>query len=400
VTAASRPTRVLHVLDHSLPIGSGYSYRSRSIVTAQKRLGLAPVVLTSPKQGSDHDARELVDGIPHYRTARTGGRLPFARELLLMLRLAARIIRVARAEGSELLHAHSPSLNGLPALWAGRRLGLPVIYEVRTLWEDAAVNNGTFAEGSVRYRVSRALETIVLRRAHRVVAICEGIRSEVVSRGIPPGRVAVVPNGVGAEWLEPRARAIDLAVRLRLGEGPVFGYIGSFSRYEGLPLLIEAMPELLGRVPGARLLLVGGGRDEQAVRAAARQAGAAVLVPGRIPQEQVRDFYTLVDVFVLPRRRIRLTELVTPLKPLEAMAMGIPVLASDIGGHAEIVSDGETGLLFKAESPESLVEQAGRLGRDPELRRHLGAGGRRWVESERTWERIVARYLPIYGGGA
>ena len=391
---------MLHVLDHSLPIGSGYSYRSRSIVTAQKRLGLEPVVLTSPKQGTERDGRELVDGIPHYRTGRTGGRLPFARELLLMLRLASRIIRVARAEGAELIHAHSPSLNGLPALWAGRRLGLPVIYEVRTFWEDAAVNNGTFAEGSVRYRVSRALETVVLRRAHRVVAICEGIRSEVVSRGIPPGRVAVVPNGVEAEWLEPRARATDLAVRLGLGAGPVFGYIGSFSRYEGLPFLIEAMADLLGRIPGARLLLVGGGRDEQAVRAAAQRAGAAVLVPGRVPQELVRDFYTLVDVFVLSRRRIRLTELVTPLKPLEAMAMGIPVLASDIGGHAQLVSDGETGLLFKAESQESLVEQASRLGRDPELRAQLGAGGRRWVERERTWVRIVTRYLPIYGGGA
>jgi PEP-CTERM/exosortase A-associated glycosyltransferase len=391
---------VLHVLDHSLPIGSGYSYRSRSIVVGQKRLGLEPVVLTSPKQGTERDGREIVDGIPHYRTGRTGGRLPFARELLLMLRLASRIIRVARAEGAELIHAHSPSLNGLPALWAGRRLGLPVIYEVRTFWEDAAVNNGTFAEGSVRYRVSRALETIVLRRAHRVVAICEGIRSEVLSRGISPARVAVVPNGVEAEWLEPRARATDLAAQLSLGAGPVFGYIGSFSRYEGLPFLIEAMPELLGRFPTARLLLVGGGRDEQAVRAAARRAGAAVLMPGRVSQEQVRDFYTLVDVFVLPRRRIRLTELVTPLKPLEAMAMGIPVLASDIGGHAELVSDGETGLLFKAESPESLVEQAGQLGRDRELRAQLGAAGRRWVETERTWERIVARYLPIYGGGA
>jgi glycosyltransferase involved in cell wall biosynthesis len=123
-------------------------------------------------------------------------------------------------------------------------------------------------------------------------------------------------------------------------------------------------------------------------------------MPGRVPQERVRDFYTLVDVFVLPRRRIRLTELVTPIKPLEAMAMGIPVLASDIGGHAELVSDGLTGLLFKAESPESLVEQASRLGGDPRLRAQLGAGGRRWVESERTWERIVTRYLPIYGGRA
>jgi PEP-CTERM/exosortase A-associated glycosyltransferase len=392
--------KVLHVLDHSLPIGSGYSYRSRSIVTAQKRLGLEPIVLTSPKQGSDHDERELVDGIPHYRTGRTGGRLPFAREVRLMIRLASRIIRVARAEHAELIHAHSPSLNGLPALWAGRRLGLPVVYEVRTFWEDAAVNNGSFAEGSVRYRVSRALETIVLRRAHRVVAICEGIRSEVLSRGIPPARLAVVPNGVEADWLEPRARAADLAAQLGLGAGPVFGYIGSFSRYEGLPFLIEALADLLGRIPGSRLLLLGGGRDEQAVRAAAQRVGAAVLIPGRVPQEQVRDFYTLVDVFVLPRRRIRLTELVTPIKPLEAMAMGIPVLASDIGGHAELVSDGLTGLLFKAESPESLVEQASRLGRDPELRAQLGAGGRRWVESERTWERIVTRYLPVYGGRA
>jgi PEP-CTERM/exosortase A-associated glycosyltransferase len=395
-----QPTRVLHVLDHSLPIGSGYSYRSRSIVAFQKRLGLEPVVLTSPKQGTESDGRELVDGIPHYRTGRTGGHLPFARELRLMLRLASRIMRVARAEGAELIHAHSPSLNGLPALWAGRRLGLPVVYEVRTLWEDAAVNNGTFAEGSLRYRVSRALETLALRRANRVIAICEGIRSEMISRGIPSARITLVPNGVDPEWLEPRARATNLAAELGLGEGPVFGYIGSFSRYEGLPFLMEAMPELLARFPGARLLLVGGGRDEQAIRAAAQRLGPAVIMPGRVPQERVRDFYSLLDVFVLPRRRIRLTELVTPLKPLEAMAMGIPVLASDIGGHAELVSDGETGLLFKAESPESLVEQAGRLARDRDLRAQLSSAGRRWVETERSWERIVARYLPVYEGAA
>ena len=397
----SRPrTRILHVLDHSLPIGSGYSYRSRSIVTVQKRLGLEPVVLTSPKHGSEFDGRERVDGITHYRTGRAGGRVPFARELLLMVRLASRIIRVARAEGAELIHAHSPSLNGLSALWAGRRLGLPVVYEVRTLWEDAAVNHRTFTEGSLRYRVSRALETAVLRRADRVVAICEGIRSEVISRGIPSKRVTVVPNGVEAEWLEPRDRANDLATQLELGAGPVFGYIGSFSRYEGLPFLIEAMPELLARFPGARLLLVGGGRDEQAVHAAARRVGSAVVLPGRVPQERVRDIFTLLDVFVLPRRRIRLTELVTPLKPLEAMAMGVPVLASDIGGHAELISDGETGLLFKAESSESLVEQAVRLGGDLRLRAGLAAGGRRWIEAERTWDRIVAGYLPLYRGVA
>src|SRR5207245_9206065 len=142
---------------------------------------------------------------------RAGGRLPCARELLLMARMAARIIRVARAEGVDLIHAHSPSLNGLPALWAGRRLGLPVIYEVRTFWEDAAVNNGTFTEGSLRYRVSRALETVVLRRAHRVVAICEGIRSEIISRGVPPQRVVLVPSWVAPSCSSPRARARGIA---------------------------------------------------------------------------------------------------------------------------------------------------------------------------------------------
>src|SRR5713226_5346703 len=209
--------KILHVLDHSLPKGSGYSYRSRRIMALQKRLGLEPVVLTSPKQGTAADGHERLDGITHYRTGRAGGRLPFARELRLMLRLASRITRVARAEGAEVIHAHSPSLNGLPALWAGRRLGLRVVYEVRTFWEDAAVNNGTFSEGSLRYRMSRALESMVLRRADRVVAICEGVRGEIVSRGIPSGRVAVVPNGVDAEWLEPRARATDQATQLGLG---------------------------------------------------------------------------------------------------------------------------------------------------------------------------------------
>jgi len=317
-----------------------------------------------------------------------------------MARLAARIVRVARAERIELIHAHSPSLNGLPALWAARRLRLPVVYEMRTFWEDAAVNNGSFAEGSLRYRISRALETMVVRRANRVIAICQGIRSDVLSRGIAPAQIALVPNGVDQEWLEPRPRAAELAAQLSLGEGPVFGYIGSFSRYEGLPFLLEAMPELLARFPGARLLLVGGGRDEEAIRAAAERLGPAVIMPGRVPQERVRDFYSLLDVLVLPRRRIRLTELVTPLKPLEAMAVGVPVLASDIGGHAELVNDGETGLLFKAESAESLVDQAGRLAGESALRAQLQRAGRRWVETERTWDQIVPRYLPIYEGVA
>ncbi|HET8575942.1 MAG TPA: TIGR04063 family PEP-CTERM/XrtA system glycosyltransferase [Methylomirabilota bacterium] len=392
--------RILHVLDHSLPIGSGYSYRSRAIVRAQQRLRLDPIILTSPKQGSRRDECEIIDAIPHYRTAGVGGQLPFVREVALMIKLATRLASVARDECADVIHAHSPLLNGLPALWAGRRLQLPVVYEVRTFWEDAAVSHGTFAEGSLRYRISRALETRVLRRANAVVAICRGIRGEIAVRGIDPRRVTIIPNGVDAEWLEPRPRARELAARLGVGTGPVFAYIGSFSHYEGLPFLVRAAPGFLRRFPGSTLLLVGSGRDDERLRAAAKRAGAGIILTGRLSQEQVRDLYTFLDVLVLPRRRIRLTDLVTPLKPLEAMAAGAAVLASDIGGHAELIQDGETGLLFKAESRDSLVEQAVRLGEDAELRRRLADNARRWVESERTWDRIIPGYLPVYRGAA
>ncbi len=394
------PRRILHVLDHSLPLGSGYSYRSRSIVTWQKRLGLDPVVVTSPKQGSAVDSRDVIEGIPHYRTGQAGGRLPVVGEVRLMARLAGRILCVARETGAEVIHAHSPVLNALPALWAGRRLGLPVAYEVRTFWEDAAVSHGTHREGSPRYRVSRALESFALRRVHGVVAIGRGIQGEVRSRGVAADRIAIVPNGVDAEWLAPRPRAEELARRVGAGAGPVFGYVGSFSLYEGLPFLISAMPDLVARVPGARLVIAGSGRDEEAVRDAARRVGPAVTLLGRIPQEEVRDLYTVLDVLVLPRQRMRLTELVTPLKPLEAMAAGAVVLASDIGGHAEMIADGETGLLFKAESRDSLVEQAARLAADSSLREHLRDNGRRFVQGERTWDRVVAGYLPIYAQAA
>lgn len=366
----------------------------------EKRLGLTPVVVTSPKHGSARDDYEVRDDIPHYRTGHCGGRLPFVREVRIMQRLAGRIVQVAREEGVSVIHAHSPLLNGLPALWAARRLGIRVVYEVRTFWEDAAVNHGSFAEGSPRYRISRALESILLRRADAVVAICAGIRAEVLARGVAPERVTVVPNGVDPKWLERRPRVEALAARFGLGRGPVFGYVGSFSHYEGLPFLVEAAPAFLERFPGSRLVIVGGGRDESQLREAMRHAGPSVVLIGRIPQDEVRDLYTLMDVLVLPRRRIRLTEMVTPLKPLEAMAAGLPVLASDIGGHTELIEDGQTGVLFKTESAEALVEQAARLAGQPELRRHVADNARRFVARERTWDRIVARYLPVYRGAA
>ncbi|HEU5192043.1 MAG TPA: TIGR04063 family PEP-CTERM/XrtA system glycosyltransferase [Methylomirabilota bacterium] len=389
---------VLHVLDHSLPVMSGYSTRSRNIVVFQKAAGLRPVVVTSPKHGPAPALREERDGIPHYRTpGRRNGWVPLAREIGLMWRLARRVRDVARIERVRVIHAHSPVLNGLPALWVSRRLGIPVVYEARAFWEDAAVDHGTTREGSLRYRVTRALETFMFKRADAVVTIAQAMRQELIERGVAAERIRVAPNGVDTEWFRPVERSHALAERLGLNGGPVLGFIGSFYHYEGLRFLLGALPAVRERVPGARLLLVGGGEEDAALRAAAAPLGDAVIFAGQVPFSEVRDFYSITDVFVCPRRRMRLTELVTPLKPLEAMAMARPVVASDLGGLSELIEHDVTGVLVPAESREALVDALTRLARDAGARARIGDRAREAMIQERRWPHIIQRYVDLYG---
>jgi PEP-CTERM/exosortase A-associated glycosyltransferase len=390
---------ILHVLDHSVPLFSGYSFRSRSIIHSQRALGLKPVVLTSPKHRSPTDAMEEIEGIRYHRTTSLTtdslGAIPFVGELTLMLRMTRRIEVVARQEKIDLIHSHSPLLNGLPALWIARRLKIPLVYEARAFWEDAAVDHGTFAENSLRYRVSRELETFLFKHTDHAVTICEAMRQDLHKRGVSDANISVVPNGVNIDEFQPMERCQALAESLGLNGGPVFGFVGSFYRYEGLRFLVEAFPKIRAQIPNARLLLVGGGEEEQALKEmACEQSG--VYFTGRVPHRDVMDYYSLVDVFVCPRLRMRLTELVTPLKPLESMAMSKAILASDVGGHKELIDDGRTGCLFAAESVDDLVSQSVRLAKDPALRARLGEAGRRFVAEERSWEKLSRRYLQLY----
>ena len=391
--------KILHVLDHSVPLFSGYSFRSLSIIHAQKALGLRPVVLTSPKHGSAKDDWEELDGIRYYRTRVLNSPLngvPFARELELMWRLALRIKRVAAMEKIDLIHSHSPLLNGLPALRVARRLGIPVVYEARAFWEDAAVDLGRFAEGSWRYRISREVENYLFRNADAVMTICEGMQRELRSRGIRPDCAGVMPNGVDTAKFQPLERNRSLVSRFGLDGKVVFGFIGSFYHYEGLRFLVNAFGDLMKRVPEARLLLVGGGPEEAVVSELSKRFNGSVILPGRVAHDKIREYYSIIDVFVCPRRQLRITELVTPLKPLEAMAMTKAVLASNVGGHKELIEDGKTGLLFGADSAGDLIDRASQFAHDQQLRQRLGIAGRRYVMQERSWNNLVQRYLPIY----
>jgi len=390
---------ILHVLDHSLPIFSGYSFRSQSILLEQLAIGFSPVVLSSPKQGSKCDEVEEFEGIRYYRTKVFPdfvGKLPFVREERLISRLAKRIGEVVHQENVQLIHSHSPSLNGLASLRVASRFKLPLLYEARAFWEDAAVNHGTFRERSLRYHVSRWIETRLFKRADRVVTICEGMRQDLIDRGIQSERIQVVPNGVDANFFQPVPAAPELFEKFGLNGKPVFGFIGSFYRYEGLRFLLDAIPALIARVPGAKLILIGGGHDEPILREKAKPYGNAVIFTGQVPHERIKDFYSILDVFVCPREQIRLTELVTPLKPLEAMGMGKTVLASDVGGHRELIEHNKTGLLFRAGSRDDFLRQAVRAAQDAELRATIGESARHYVVSERAWPQVVSRYRSIY----
>jgi PEP-CTERM/exosortase A-associated glycosyltransferase len=394
--------RILHILDHSIPLHSGYSFRTLSILKGQRDLGWETFHLTSPKQGMVEALEEIVDGWSFFRTPlrhKALFDLPGLREWNLIDCTAERLEQVARQVKADVLHAHSPVLNAIPALRVGRRLGLPVVYEVRAFWEDAAVDHGTTKEGSLRYRLSRALETYALRKANAVTTICEGLRSDIVSRRISADKVTVIPNAVDVELFH-RSDGPDAALKRECGleNATVVGFIGSFYSYEGLDLLIGALPSVLVREPQVRLLLVGGGPHELALRRRAEQLGVAqkVIFTGRIAHGDIARYYSLIDFLVYPRRSMRLTELVTPLKPLEAMAQYKPVIASDVGGHLELIRDGKTGWLFKSGDIADLVAKLLAAMGDRERCERTVSAARRYVQSERTWKESVQRYSSVY----
>lgn len=394
--------RVLHVLDHSIPLHSGYTFRTVSLLREQRKLGWQTHHLTSPKHIHCNVAEEEVDGFYFHRTLAKpslADKLPVLGQWVLMRQLERRLLEVARNVQPHIIHAHSPVLNALPALKVGRQLNIPVVYEVRAFWEDAAVDHGTTAEGSLRYRATRALETRALQQAAHVFTICEGLRGDMVKRGIRSEKITVIPNAVDIESFNVGGQA-DEALKTELGLAgcTVVGFIGSFYAYEGLDLLLDALPQVIASLPDVRVLLVGGGPQDAALKAqvARLKLTSHVVFTGRVPHSEVQRYYDLVDVLAYPRHSMRLTELVTPLKPLEAMAQGRLLVASDVGGHKELIRHGHTGMLFKAGSASSLADTLLQVIAKQDMWPELRRAGRWFVETERNWRVSVANYRAAY----
>jgi PEP-CTERM/exosortase A-associated glycosyltransferase len=394
--------RILHILDHSIPLHSGYTFRTRAILEQQRALGYETFHVTSAKHKGSNVSVEEVDGFRFFRTRESKNwyaKLPLLNHFAIVDGLAKRLGEIVEEVKPDILHAHSPALNGMAALRVAQWYALPVVYECRAFWEDAAVDHGTSREGGLRYYATRSLETYVFRRSQAITTICDGLARDIIARGIDADKVTVIPNGVDIHRFQMTGE-IDLKLRKELGfcGKTILGFIGSFYSYEGLPLLMEAIPHILQEKPEVRLLLVGGGPQEAFLKslAYALKIEDKVVFSGRVPHDKVQQYYDQVDIFVYPRYSMRLTELVTPLKPLEAMAQGRLVVASDVGGHKELILDQKTGYLFKAGQISDLVDTILRLLENPEKWPIVKEAARQFVEEERSWTASVRRYQTLY----
>ena len=402
------PRRILHVLDHSWPVLDGYSQRGRSLLLAQSQLGFRPSVLTSPlHQSDDPFASDIsVDGIPYFRTyvprglagRSIRGGWPILRQINVIRLLRRRIQALLDTELFDIVHAHSPALCGLAALQAARSRKIPFVYELRSFWEDAAVDQLKSRRLTLRYLLGRQLETYVVRQADAVVGISRSILRDLEARGITPERFFCVPNGVDTSRFVARAKDERLADRLGLGGAPTLGFIGTMFPWEGIGWLVRAAVSLRKTGIVFKMLIVGDGQDADEVRKAIQEndAESYIFFVGRVPHDQIEQYYSVIDVLVYPRRSMRLTELVTPLKPLEAMALGKAILGSDVGGIRELIDPEVTGVLFKAGDMSDFEKQAARLIQDPEFRCLLGGRARQKVAAEKDWKTLARTYESVY----
>ena len=388
----------LHVLDHSLPSLDGYAIRSGHIVNFQAGMGFTPVVVTSSQQEDSNGAVDVIEGIKHYRSVNyKESSIPFYRELKRIKRMAGKIDEVVSKENPDLIHAHSPCLWGAAAARVAKRRSLPFVYEIRGFWEDAAVDRGFTTETSLRYRFTRWLETKVAKSANVVTTIAEHMREDLIERGIAAEKIVMVPNGVDSERFSETTYDQQLAEELNVNERNCVGYIGSLFVWEGVEDFVRSAPRIVAGNPNTLLIIVGGGECADAIRDLIDELGVGdhVKYIGRVPHDQVKRYYSIMDILVYPRKHTRHTETVTPLKPLEAMSMGKAIVSSDVGGLAELIADG-TGLTFQSGNPDDFAAKIIELLQAEDRRKEMGKRAREHMIQNRDWKKLITTYKQVY----
>lgn len=399
--------RALYVAAASLPFHiSGYTIRTQALVSAVRKTGWDLRCLTRPGYPMDRtDALQPVRescfqiGEVAYRIARGGSTR--AQGLDRYTEVAALIIEreIVRFRPS-VVHAASNHVNALPALLAARRLGVPFVYEVRGFWEltDASLKSGW--ERTERFAIARHLESLVAREANHVFTLTAGMRRELIDRGVPAERISLLPNGADIDRLPSNEETCLQKKSLGISErDPVILYAGSVNNFEGIDDLVRAFSQNASAVSSnSRLVIVGDGNAMESVRRLSIELdlGDRMICVGHVEPQLARTYLSIADIVVVPRKPCRVCELVSPMKPLEAMACGKAVVVSNVEALLEMVVDGVTGLVCRAGDVASLSACLSRLLDNAALRSHLGANARQQVAAERSWSRTAKTVADVY----
>lgn len=400
--------RVLNVLSFSLPYASvGYATRSHGLALGIRDAGYDIRPYTRP--GFPYDFKDDWDGLTLPQSEEIDG-ITYRRlfdvqrkgqdETAYMTQAVSCLEQAIDAERPEIVHAASNYVTALPALIAAKRRGVPFIYEIRGFWEITRSSRDEDFAHTPKYRQMEYFEALVTRHADHIITITTAMKNELVARGVAAEKISIAYNSVDPRRFTARPRNAALAERLSIpAHVPVIGYVGSFVDYEGLDDLIEACGALAREGYDFRLLLVGDGaakKDmERQIAKIDALEGRAILT-GRVPHEEVEDYYTLIDIAPFPRKPWQVCEMVSPLKPFEAMALEKAVVVSGTDALLEIVSDGETGLVFAKGDTGSLQAALARLIDDAVLRAQLGGKARAWIERERSWDKAGRTCAEIY----
>lgn len=391
---------ILHVLNKSLPEINGYTIRSKEIIHHQKNIGINPIVVTKIGWPTNSEVGsleyEIYEGIRHYRLFSNDHqiRLNTVPMSVYFNHYANEFYELLKLVKPKIVHAASNFQNALPALEVAKKAGIPTVYEVRGLWQDSTASKIPEFDNSERYFLHQEYEIYCCHLADRVVTISESLAKQLIEFGIDENKIDIVPNGVDTSVFVPQSPNQELIKKYQLQGKTVYGFIGSITKYEGLDYFLKAFAKVIEKNKKVHFLLVGDGSVVPELQSLTKELDIAEFVTfvGRVPHTEVRDYYSVIDIFPFPRTNKKVCRLVTPLKPYEVMAMGKLALVSNIPALNEMVTEGETGIVFEAENVDFLYRC---LLNAPNYK-GLGLKSRKWVEENRDWSILIKKYQEIY----
>jgi glycosyltransferase involved in cell wall biosynthesis len=404
--------KVLHIIPKPPYLDSGSGIRSKNILDHQKTFA-EPVAIISPMFNPENfpsNNPTVIDGIKYYHFlekrifVKKLYDLRITRTLTTFLHrreFPKYIYEIAKKEKPNIIHSASPYTNGLPALSIAKLLNIPFVYEIRGLSDYTIESPAKANRKDIRIAYRKRLENYVLRAANSIITLSKISKEDICKRGIKANKIFIVPNGIDRDFLDyTKPNIPDSLNRHNITNNKIkIGFIGSLKAVEDVITLLDAVAILKKQlIDNIILIIIGEGPMFSYFNNHTKNIGIQEMVRfiGQVPHFEIKKYYSMLDIFVIPRLRNKMTETISPLKILEAMGLGIPVVGSDVGGITEIITDKVNGFLFKSQNPEDLAKVLIKLIHSKSLRKKVSDKAKIWVIENRKWENLIKIYQEVY----